>query len=168
MGTTARFQFLVPTAEGMTFELCLRQGQIIIYSSTTPNPSSVQYIWRNTVTADVQYINPTCLTVFHEISGNFTNRQHKRQISTHMVSLYITLEGQDNLNIFTFNSSRGNGIFNYNYSCPNNTIIIIDCTGCVQNHIICDPNANCINTNGSFYCVCSSGYYGNGTICSPG
>ena len=30
------------------------------------------------------------------------------------------------------------------------------------------PNSECINTDGSFYCVCSKGYTGNETDCSAG
>ena len=29
----------------------------------------------------------------------------------------------------------------------------------------CDNNANCENTDGSFNCICSTGYTGNGTSC---
>ena len=29
----------------------------------------------------------------------------------------------------------------------------------------CGNNANCTNTEGSYYCNCSSGYSGNGTVC---
>lgn len=32
----------------------------------------------------------------------------------------------------------------------------------------CDPNAECINTPGSFYCECLPGYAGNGRQCSTG
>ena len=111
MGVTARLRFAAPVAEGMTFRLCLSHGQITIYSSTIPNPNSAQYIWRDTVTANTELLPPTCLTVFYEVSRNDSNRQHKRQISTDVVSLYVTLEGQDELNKFTFNSSNGNVTF---------------------------------------------------------
>ena len=106
VGITARLQFAAPTIEGMTFRLCLSQGEIIIYSSTIPNPSSAQYIWRDTVTTN------TCLTVFYNIRGHHQNRKQKRQTSTEsdMMLLYITLEGQDEVNRFTFNSSKAFGM----------------------------------------------------------
>ena len=107
VGITARLQFAAPTIERMTFRLCLSQGEIIIlYSSTIPNPSSAQYIWRDTVTAN------TCLTVFYNIRGHHQNRKQKRQTSTEsdMMLLYITLEGQDEVNRFTFNSSKAFGM----------------------------------------------------------
>ena len=30
----------------------------------------------------------------------------------------------------------------------------------------CDVNAQCINTDGSFSCVCEQGFTGNGTVCN--
>ena len=105
MGVTARLQFAAPTNEGMTFRLCLSQGEIIMYSSTIPNPSSAQYIWNDTVTAN------TCLTVFYDILSE--HHQNRRQNSTesNMTLLYITLEGQDEVNRFTFSSSKAFGMY---------------------------------------------------------
>ena len=34
------------------------------------------------------------------------------------------------------------------------------------NENICDVNAQCVNTEGSYECVCNPGYSGNGTMCS--
>ena len=31
---------------------------------------------------------------------------------------------------------------------------------------ICDGNAECINTDGSYMCACKSGFMGDGTICN--
>ena len=106
MGITARLQFAAPTVEGMTFRLCLSQGEITIYSSTIPNPSSAQCIWNDTVTTNA------CLTVFYDISRHHQNRKQIRQNSTesNITLLYITLEGQDEVNKFTFNSSKAFGM----------------------------------------------------------
>ena len=30
----------------------------------------------------------------------------------------------------------------------------------------CDVNANCVNVNGSYKCVCKNDYVGNGVVCS--
>ena len=103
MGVTARLRFAAPTFERMTFRLCLSQGEIIIYSSTIPNPSSAQYIWRDTVTVNA------CLTVFYDISGHHQNRR-QNSTESNITLLYITLEGQDEVNGFTFNSSKAFGM----------------------------------------------------------
>ena len=31
--------------------------------------------------------------------------------------------------------------------------------------VMCSSNANCVNTEGSFMCVCKDGFEGNGLIC---
>ena len=117
MNATARFLYTVPAAEGMTFTLCLNEGQVTIYASTIPNPSSAQYTWRDTVRANVSLI---CQSTFYDFYDNSNepnfNRRRKRQqnlISNDTVSLYITLEGQDDVNRFTFNGSVGNVILNF-------------------------------------------------------
>jgi hypothetical protein len=102
MGVTARLRFAAPVVEGMTFRLCLSKGEIIIYSSTIPNPSSAQYIWQDTVTAN------TCLTVFYDISGQTSTESD-------MMLFYITLKGQDEFNKFTFNSSKAFGAYDNCY-----------------------------------------------------
>ena len=40
-----------------------------------------------------------------------------------------------------------------------------DIDECKGNATNCDNNANCENTDGSFNCICSTGYTGNGTSC---
>ena len=110
LGVTSRLRYTAPVAEGLTFRLCLRNGHIIIYASTLPNPSSALYDRRETVRASAHPI--TCLTMFYEFGSRSTseeNRRRKRQLPpTETFSLYITLEGQDDINDFIFNSSIGN------------------------------------------------------------
>ena len=108
MGVFSRFKFAVPIVEGMEFKLCLINGQITIYASTIPNPSSAQYTWREVVTASAQ--PPSCSTMFYELSmlrGNEKCRGYQFN-STDIISLYITLEGQADINEFTFNTSVRN------------------------------------------------------------
>ena len=103
-----RLRFTVPVTEGLTFRICIRRGRIVIYASTVPNPSSAQYGWRGEVTAD-----STCLTTFYDIQGESQNSQQrkKRQAESSESTLnflYVSLEGKEELNIFSFNSSEGN------------------------------------------------------------
>ena len=39
---------------------------------------------------------------------------------------------------------------------------IDECSACSP---VCDINANCSNTRGSFYCTCKEGYTGDGKTC---
>lgn len=41
-----------------------------------------------------------------------------------------------------------------------------DIDECLENLIICHPQATCTNTDGSYNCSCNAGYEGNGTSCS--
>ena len=43
-----------------------------------------------------------------------------------------------------------------------NTIDVDECTFMTHD---CDENAECINTDGSFLCLCNQGYIGNGKTC---
>ena len=43
--------------------------------------------------------------------------------------------------------------------------MFIDINECTSNSSICDTNANCTNTPGSYVCTCNHGYAGNGTVC---
>ena len=42
----------------------------------------------------------------------------------------------------------------------------VDISECENDPSICDTNANCINTAGSYMCSCSSGYTGDGAMCT--
>ena len=43
--------------------------------------------------------------------------------------------------------------------------ISTDVDECDNGTVNCDTNANCMNTNGSFICVCISGWSGDGVVC---
>ena len=49
-------------------------------------------------------------------------------------------------------------------NCKNNKINT-DVDECGTDTDNCDINANCINTNGSFMCICDYGWSGNGVVC---
>ena len=55
-----------------------------------------------------------------------------------------------------FRQNRFNIYFNYHS----------DADECLNNSHNCSENANCTNTEGSFYCSCKPGYIGNGHNCS--
>lgn len=40
-----------------------------------------------------------------------------------------------------------------------------DIDECVKEKDNCHVDANCTNTEGSFYCTCHTGYYGDGVMC---
>ena len=105
-GATTRLRYVTPAAIGMTFRLCIQEGQIFLYASTIPNPSSAQFGWRDVVRATAHPL--TCLTTFYDLSPRETNQRMRRQASDDTTSLYITLEGQDDINTFSFDSRAGN------------------------------------------------------------
>ena len=49
------------------------------------------------------------------------------------------------------------------YSFNNFTYSDID--ECTTSHPVCDVNANCTNTQGSYFCTCKTGFYGDGKTC---
>lgn len=42
----------------------------------------------------------------------------------------------------------------------------IDIDECSSSPDVCHNNATCTNTNGSFLCICQSGFTGNGSACT--
>ena len=114
-GVTTRLRYFVPHGEGITFRICLESGRIIIYASDLPNPGPAQYGSRREVTANFLPLN--CETIFFqagEVNGSpnirDNNRRRRRQVSSEsdLIPLYITLEGQDEENVFSFSSHDGN------------------------------------------------------------
>ena len=105
---TIRLRFTVPVDEGLTFRLCISEGRIIIYVSTIPNPSSAQYDQRDEVSSSETF---PCLSIFREIPRDVNDKRKRRQALSDFInsaSLYISLEGQEDINVFSFNSSEGN------------------------------------------------------------
>ena len=49
------------------------------------------------------------------------------------------------------------------YSFNNFTYSDID--ECTTSHPVCDVNANCTNTQGSYFCTCKTGFSGDGKTC---
>lgn len=110
-GAVARLRYITPVVQGMTFRLCIRNGRIVLYASTIPNPSRVQYMWLEEVEANAHPIN--CITQLFELTGVSNRRRRRRQLASDSATriLYITLEGQEDVNKFSFNSSAGKYTF---------------------------------------------------------
>ena len=51
------------------------------------------------------------------------------------------------------------------YICRWNCLFVPDVDECTASEQLCDLNANCINTHGSYYCSCFSGFSGDGNTC---
>lgn len=45
-------------------------------------------------------------------------------------------------------------------------LIDVDIDECAAGEFVCDVNANCSNTDGSYNCICKRGFTGNGTSCT--
>ena len=46
-----------------------------------------------------------------------------------------------------------------------NIFVFLDIDECSTSSPVCDSNANCSNTRGSYICTCKAGYYGDGKTC---
>ena len=46
-----------------------------------------------------------------------------------------------------------------------NMFVVLDIDECGASSPVCDINANCSNTRGSYICTCNSGYTGDGKMC---
>ena len=61
---------------------------------------------------------------------------------------------------------------NYVYTCLQQfmsfslLLILLDIDECAIGTDMCDTNANCTNTDGSYNCTCDNGYSGDGFTCS--
>ena len=51
-------------------------------------------------------------------------------------------------------------------NCLSMCVMLADINECLEDPGSCDANALCINTVGSFQCICVSGFTGNGRICT--
>ena len=121
-----RISFSAPAEDGITVRFCIREGQIVLYAATSvPNPSAALHDWSTTIRAPQYQHTVVCSTTHFDdldspnltpenvLPGRSTPRG-KRQTNEEesddnnmMVTLYITIEGQENYNEFSVNSSIG-------------------------------------------------------------
>ena len=131
MGATTRLRYKFEAERNLTFRLCVSNGRIIVYASSIPNPNSAQYEERDEVN-HMPTLQITCLTKIYyridgesnslggqtnEVENNYFRKCKRRQVSSELETsiIYITLEGQDDINEFNFNSSEGSITFGKYY-----------------------------------------------------
>ena len=124
-----RISFSPPAEEGITVRICIHEGQIVLYASTSvPNPSAALYDWSTTLRAPQYQHTIVCSTTYFDdldmpnltpgvVSPGKSTSRGKRQASSDeeessddddaTVTLYISIEGQMNYNEFSLNSSVG-------------------------------------------------------------
>ena len=128
-GTGIRISFSAPAEEGITVRFCVSEGQIVLYASTSvPNPSAALHDWSTTITAPQYQHTLVCSTTFFNdldspnlmsqnlSPGKSTRTRSRRQVeeealNNSTMTLYIAIEGQDNFNEFSLNSSHGEFTF---------------------------------------------------------
>lgn len=132
LGDSVRISFSAPAEEGITVRFCIHEGQIALYASTSvPNPNAAINDWSTTIRAPQYQHTIVCSTTYFDdlSSPNLTprnvppsrsNTRSKRQVSDEtMATLYISIEGHENYNEFSLNSSVGEydfGTFRYSTS----------------------------------------------------
>ena len=115
-----RLSLDAPAETGITVRVCVHRGRIALYASTTsPNPSAALHEWSDIVTAPENQQTITCHSSFYDLNDINVNEptRDKRQTKETTVTLYISIEGQDNLNEFQLSSNyveveQGNSVNN--------------------------------------------------------
>ncbi len=124
-----RISFSAPAEEGITVRFCIHEGQIVLYASTSvPNPSAALHDWSTMIRAPQYQHTLVCSTTYFNdlnspnltpetVSPGKSTPRGKRQAGDLeesddeeddvMVTLYISIEGQENYNEFSLNSSVG-------------------------------------------------------------
>ena len=121
-GGSVRISLQAPAEKGITVRLCVHRGRVVLYASKTiPNPSAALHEWVDIVTAPENQHSIMCHTSFYDLNKPDLNAatRGKRQTKETTVTLYISIEGQENLNEFQLNSSyveveQGNNMNNKN------------------------------------------------------
>ena len=133
-GGSVRISFSAPAEEGITVRLCVHEGQIILYASTSvPNPSAALHDWNTTIRAPEYQHTLVCSSTFFNnlgspnlISENILSRGRRQtgENSNDSVTLYLSVEGLENFNEFSLNSSQGKFNFGMHMSsmCVSKTV----------------------------------------------
>lgn len=82
-GEQARVRFQVE--DGITVQLCVKEGRIVFYASVVMTPSEAFYDWK--IVTEVG-----CTTAHLDTRGNSGGNRRKRQAADEQ-TLYVTIEG---------------------------------------------------------------------------
>ena len=121
-----RYHYLIPDI-GITAEVCVSEGHVKVYGSVTiPNPNSALYSWKLEVRQESQETGTqTCQSYFLEITSTTTTSaptntsgatsqdtdptiDDYEALTLTDQTLYISVEGLEDHNIFIVNGTSGN------------------------------------------------------------
>ena len=96
--------------DGVTVRLCVREGSITLYVSQLITASEEFYDNRSTI-ATTDGLSTPCSTIFTQPyhTPGTASRKRRQQVPTS--TLYLSIEGQDTMNIFVIQSGDGNVTF---------------------------------------------------------
>ena len=103
MGENIRYQYQLPT-DGMTIMMCVRKGNVILYASTEiTSPNSAFYEHKLDISGKSSQ-DEVCNDVYIDPSAG-----RKRELSSELanITLYVSLNGEDEFNEFLLNSTVG-------------------------------------------------------------
>ena len=103
MGENIRYQYQLPT-DGMTIMMCVRNGNVVLYASTEiSSPNSAFYDYKLDISGKSSK-DEVCNDVYIDPSAG-----RKRDLSSELanITLYVSLNGEDEFNEFLLNSTVG-------------------------------------------------------------
>ena len=104
-GELSFFQFSLP-AQGMTFQLQVQQGRVVMYASNKiRNPSAALYDVRlETYSTASVYLDPS------DFEGDAPDSSSRKRQATAMftnTTIFVSVEGLDNINSFVLDTTFG-------------------------------------------------------------
>ena len=142
-GQQVRYQFPVPE-EGLTVRLCVRNGLIVLYASTTiPNPNQAYYDWKlECIDCDdcEMFVDPEDFEVIPADVEVPQRRRRQAMVNTTEevvytnFTVYISVEGMEDRNTFELNTDVGDttGINILMWACK----VICDSYMCMESNVM--------------------------------